>query len=56
MSISDICDMVNDNNPEIDQANNKLKAFWEEKLGNNIQSAYQSVKLNLSLFIPHLLV
>ena len=37
ISISDLCDMINDDNPEIDMKNNKLKALMEEKFGNNIQ-------------------
>ena len=37
MSISDVRDMINDDNPEINIKNSKLKAFLEEEFGNNIQ-------------------
>ena len=37
MSLSDIRDMINDDNPEIDTMNNELNGFLEGEFGNNIQ-------------------
>ena len=50
ISISDIRDMINDDNPEIDMKNNELKAFMEEELGNNIQFCLSESK-NKSHFV-----
>ena len=44
MLISDIRDMINDDNPEIDMKNNDLKAFMEEEFGNNIQFCLSECK------------
>ena len=37
MSLSDIRDMINDDNPGIDIINNELNGFLEGEFGNNIQ-------------------
>ena len=37
MSISDIRDMRNDDNPEIDMKNNELNVILEKEFRNNIQ-------------------
>ena len=50
IAISDIRDMINNDNPEIDMKNNELKAFLEEEFQTNIQFCLSDSK-NKSQFV-----
>ena len=52
MSITDLRNMINNDNSEIDMKNIELKAFLERNLSTLFNYVYQKVKTNLSLFIP----
>lgn len=54
ITISDVCDTINDENREIDMKSNKLKVFMEVEFGSNIQFCLSESKINFNLYIPHL--
>ena len=54
IAISDIRDMINNENPETDMKNNELKAFLEEEFQTNIQFCLsESKNKSVCLFFIH---